>query len=391
MRVAAVLVLTLVGCFGGGGRRDDFDPPDAARPPPDARALPDAPPDAPPPDAGPPAELAILSPASGTTIDGHQAISIQVEVLHADVDDLRLTLDAVTEMTDLVVTPTPNGTPCEPCTYTITWAARDVGEDAHVIGVQAFETGAQVASANLDLTFVDAPELLEVFPTDELDIIGVGSLGIRLHVLERGSVTATVKVDGVVLDTQTSDQCRGAGCALVFGWDTSTITAGAHDVAFTVTDGHGAAVQGTRTVRVDDLVRVTSLELAPQFADESGTLEMEVYLFDNATNALLGCAGTAQGMGPADAGGIRYALDARLITPSGLPLRAADLGNKQLRFELWEDDDSPVCPTLFNPNGNDFAGASPVRTRAQWETTPTAGSFGNVVDLAVLFDRPIML
>lgn len=335
-------------------------------------------------------ELAILSPASGTTINGHDAISIQVEVRHVDVDDLRLTVGEV-EMTDIVVTPTPNGTPCEPCRYTITWAALDVAEGAQMIGVQAVENGifnASNASANLDLTFVDTPELLEVFPTDDLDILGVGGLGIRLHVLDRGSVTAIVNVDGAPLDTRVNDQCRGDGCKLVFPWDTSAIAVGTHTVTFSVTDGNGAQVQGTRTVRIDDLVRVTSMELVSGFVDEYGLLDMEVYVFDNVTNALLGCAGMAEGMESVDAGGIRYAIDARLINPLGVPLRAADVGSKQLRFEVWEDDDPPVCPTLFDPNGNDFAGSAPVRTRNQWQTTPTATNFGSVTELVVLFDRP---
>jgi hypothetical protein len=144
-------------------------------------------------------------------------------------------------------------------------------------------------------------------------------------------------------------------------------------------------------VRVDDIVRVTSMEMAAGFVDESGTLEMEVYVFDNATNVLLGCVGSANGMGPVNDAGVRYALDARMIDLAGRPLKASALDGKLLRFEVWEDDDNPVCPTLFDPNGNDFAGTAPLRTRGQWESKPNAGVFGNVTEMVILMDRPIAL
>jgi hypothetical protein len=388
---AVLLMCVLSGCFGGQ-RNDDDEPnrPDAGiRPdsPPLADAGPDAPPDAPP---GPPPEIRIVSPANNATIAEHQPVSIRIAMKNAAVTGFDLRVDGQPQ-SDFTISPTPTGTRCDACTFFVTWAALDVGESTHAIEVTALEGGPAV-TGSVTWNFVDTPQILATVPTANHDLLGVGSVNVTATVLERGTATVAVAIDGVAFGEQTSSDCRGAGCQLAFpSWDTSTLAVGTHTVRFTVTDSHGARVIQTHTVRIDDLARVTSMHLAAGFVDESGTLEMEVYVFDNATNAFLGCAGSAHGMGPVNSPDIRYAIDARLVGPSSIPLRAADLGSKQLRFEVWEDDDNPVCPTLFDPNGNDFAGTAPVRTRAQWEASPTVMSFGSVVEMSVLFDRPISL
>lgn len=337
---------------------------------------------------GPDPQLEISFPAAGDTITDHAPIVLRVEARDAAIDGFGVAIDNLALPPTFAVSPTPDGSGCDPCNFRITVPTEDLDEGVHVLSVHALEGGDLVASAAIDLDFDDTPELVDVSPEDHADLLGVGSVDVRIAVLERGEATATLAVDGVEVGTATSGECRGSGCELVVPWDSSTVEIGEHELALTVTDAHGHTTSDVRTVQIDDLVEVTGLEVTG-IVDDSGTLEIEVYVFDDATNQLLGCAGSAHGLGPVDASDVPYAVEAQLVDRSGFPLHAAQLGTGALRFEVWEDDDDPVCPTLFNPNANDFIGAAPARELAAWKADPTATGFGGVTELSVLVGRPL--
>lgn len=117
--------------------------------------------------------------------------------------------------------------------------------------------------------------------------------------------------------------------------------------------------------------------------DDSGTPEIEVYLFD-ADNDLLGCAGTKQGLGQVDQAGIVYDLDAPLINHDHE--YGIEIGGDALRFEVWEDDDDPVCPVYPDRMLNDVLGISPTLSISKWTAVEGGMQFGSVSTFVVSFD-----
>lgn len=143
----------------------------------------------------------------------------------------------------------------------------------------------------------------------------------------------------------------------------------------------GNTIRNTRTVHVDDAVKITSIEVTG--IDEQPTMEIEVYLYDDTTNELLGCAGSANGLLAVDHPDVHYAVDARLIDASGNPLHGSDIASRMLRFEVWEDDDGPVCPTPISPTGNNLVAKSAGASYEAWKGRSTPAAFGTVARHAV--------
>lgn len=334
-------------------------------------------------------DLVIQSPSPGARVTDHEPVTLFVAIDDVDqLEDLRLIVDGI-EQSDVVVSPTPSGQNCNPCELRVTWAALNVKEGLRVIGIQAINGGGRSPGAAVEMIFDDVPELAFVTPQDHEDLLGVGGVRVEVAVIERGVATIDLEIDGVPAAREISNECLSAsGCSLVYDWDTSALAAGPHDLHITVTDNQGNVLEDTRTVELDDTIDLTSLQVT-NIVDESGTLEIEVYLFDATTNQLLGCAGSAHGTGPVDTADTLYAIAARLVNPTGDTLRGSDLEGRSLRFEVWEDDDAPVCPTPPNPNGNDFVGASPGKTVAEWKATPQPIAFGNVTELGFSIGRPL--
>jgi len=333
----------------------------------------------------------ILTPAGGTKITDHQPIALTALVRDTNLDRIEIAVDGVELDESVSVTPSPRDGTCDSCTYHLLWPGLDVREGAHVVSVEAFEPGFSepIATNDIELVFDDIPELASASPDPDEDLLGVGTVNIQLAVLERGEATVKLAIDGAPVDTKSNASCRGAaGCDFSFTWDTKTLPAGEHLLHFTITDADGHHIEDTRRVKLDDLVKVTSMEVTNTI-DHSGALEIEVYVFDDTTNAFLGCAGSAHGLGPVDVSDVRYAVDAQLVNVSDLPLRASELGTHPIRFEVWEDDDDPVCPTPLNPNGNDLVGKGPAKTVAQWKVADAPVAFGNVKELAIVIDRPL--
>jgi hypothetical protein len=135
---------------------------------------------------------------------------------------------------------------------------------------------------------------------------------------------------------------------------------------------------------VDPSYRITVTLLAiSDDSDSYGTPEIEVYLFDQGGD-MLGCAGSRHGTQGVDVAGIRYMPDAFLVDEDSD--RDIHIGSGPIRFEVWEDDDDPVCPTRPDPMGNDVLGVAPAMSVGQWMRTDAELAFGAVTAFRVEFD-----
>lgn len=98
-------------------------------------------------------------------------------------------------------------------------------------------------------------------------------------------------------------------------------------------------------------LRVREILIADE--QDQGLLEIEVHLFDEATGALLGCAGAMQGLLSVDEAGLRYQVDAHFVPP-GSPFRyptgrgewlaAQAVQGKTLTLRVIEEDER-ACPS----------------------------------------------
>lgn len=333
--------------------------------------------------------IAIVSPTNGYVVDHHDPIIMQVEVTGgATVAEISLVVDGVVDPS-IAITPRPEGQVCDPCSFRIAWPATSVGEGSHVVQVSALadRLGSPREGDAIEMVFDDKPRIATITPAENADLLGVGMATVQLTVRERGQATATLAIDGVTQPPRTSDECRTVACTFEWPWDTSDATAGEHTLEFVVSDAQSHTVRETRTVFVDDAVKITSIQVTG--ISEAPTMEIEVYLFDDTTNELLGCAGSAHGLVGVDAPDIRYPVDARLISAAGTPLHGSDIASRTLRFEVWEDDDAPVCPTPISPAGNNLVGVSAGASYEAWKSRTTPAAFGMVVELGTLFGRPL--
>jgi hypothetical protein len=129
-------------------------------------------------------------------------------------------------------------------------------------------------------------------------------------------------------------------------------------------------------------ITVTQLVIDDDY-DDFGTPEIEVYLFD-ANDDLLGCAGSRQGLREVDQAGVVYDLNAKLINPDHE--YGIEIGGDALRFEVWEDDDDPVCPVYPERSTNDLLGVSPTMSISKWVAIEGGVQFGSVSAFNLSFD-----
>lgn len=132
----------------------------------------------------------------------------------------------------------------------------------------------------------------------------------------------------------------------------------------------------------DYVLTIRALQFTGE-VDDTGPNEIEVYLFDDDTDEMLGCAGTKQGMGIVDVNDVRYDLDVDMIDTDGRSLGDEDIGDRIVRFEVWEDDDDPVCPVSPRPEGNELLGVSAALPADDWIRLAEPISQGQIVELVV--------
>ena len=227
------------------------------------------------------------------------------------------------------------------------------------------------------------PELHVFEPANGAELRGMEFVAVHVEYSDQSDTEVTLLVDGVEI-AHPIGICNDV-CEVDATWDTSALAVGNHQLAVELRDVHGHITESVHTVWLDDVLTITAMEVA-NIVDESGTLEIEVYAFDDATNEMIACAGTARGLGPVDQYGIKYELDSVLVNLNKQTFATKDIGDRRLRLEVWEDDDDPVCPVFPDPLGNDLVGVSPARTVEEWRRSG-ASAFGNVTELGVAWTR----
>lgn len=236
----------------------------------------------------------------------------------------------------------------------------------------------------------DPPELIEFKPSDGVDLRGIGEVTVLATYRDDSDVTTRVFVDSTFVGTadRTCGDNEADACHAEFLWSTLEFPPGPHDLTIALEDDAGNVTTRTHVVELDDVLTVTGMRVA-NIVDESGTLEIEVYAFDDA-NTLIGCAGSRHGLATVDNAGIEYMTEAVLITLEGYAFGTAATAGNKFRLEVWEDDDDPVCPAFPEPTGNDLVGRSPSYTADEWRANSLT-MFDNVTKLGVEWARPLEL
>lgn len=326
-------------------------------------------------------DLEITSPDDGQTIRNHLPIAFRVQTHGIEPWAFAIDVDGV-RSTELVEVAPALGTGCDDCSYTVSWPALDVGTGIHTITVAAVDDGgAPIATADLDLVFDDEPEIRSMRPSGT-DLRGVGMATLGGTIFERGTLMIDLSIVGIgPLVHETRDDCRH-GCRLAYPWDTNDLPAGAYTFKLALEDDAGHRADASHTVLLDDIVRVTAIQVTNE--SDFSLLDMEVHMFDSA-NQFVGCAGNP-GLEGVDASNVHYDVNAPFITAEEMRLGGADIGDRAVRFEVWEDDAAP-CPSPAG-GSDDPLGATPARTLAEWKLVPQPMSFGTTTELAIEIGRP---
>ena len=241
-----------------------------------------------------------------------------------------------------------------------------------------------VAAAGCDLA---PPNILALEPAAGTEVRGVRVVPIQVAFSDDSDVTVQVRVDDVEIATE-DVRCGRDRCALEVLWDTTEAAVGTHQIEVVLADTSENVARETRSLWIDDVLKLQDIEVTGE-VDESGTLEIEVYAFDDRTGSLLGCAGSRQGLAPVDASDVDYPLTALWIDQAGLALDTRQVDGKPIRFEVWEDDDDPVCPAIPSPTGNHLIGASAPYTVDEIRALTGPMSFGRVTALQVAWLRDL--
>ncbi len=231
----------------------------------------------------------------------------------------------------------------------------------------------------------DPPELLDFQPGDMTDLRGVTDISAWAVYRDAGEVRARFFVDGELVG-EGDRRCGDKSCQASVDFSSTAFAPGIHDLIVSLEDEAGNVTTSTNRLLFDDVLTVTSMRVS-NITDESGTLEIEVYAFDE-TDQMIACAGSRHGTATVDNAGIEYDLSAVLILPTAQAFGTLDAGSRAFRLEVWEDDDAPVCPDTLDPLGNDFVGRSPMYTVEQWAAMPLM-SFDDVSKLGVAWTRPL--
>lgn len=243
---------------------------------------------------------------------------------------------------------------------------------------------AVVAAAGCDMT---PPEVIELTPEAGLEVRGVRVVPIQVVFSDESDVTVHLLVDNFEIG-QRKIPCADDRCGAEMLWDTVDSEVGTHEIELVLADEHGNVTHVTRTLWIDDVLKVTDIQVTGE-VDDSGTLELEVYAFDDLSGEMLGCSGSRQGLAPADASDVDYPITSLWINAAGYALDTRDLDGHAVRFEVWEDDDDPVCPTPPSMLGNNLVGTSEPLTIDEIRALDAPMQFGRVTRLGVEWLRDL--
>jgi hypothetical protein len=231
------------------------------------------------------------------------------------------------------------------------------------------------------------PKVIEISPEANAEIRGVRVVPINVAFSDDSDVTVHLLVDGFEIGKR-EIPCGDTACEAELLWDTKDADVGTHDVELVLVDSHDNVTKKTRPLWIDDVLKVTDIEVTGE-VDESGTLEIEVYAFDDVSGDLLGCSGSRQGLAPVDASDVDYPITSLWINPAGYAMDTRDVNGRPIRFEVWEDDDDPVCPSVPALLGNNLIGTSEPFTVEEIRELDGAMAFGRVTRLGVAWMRDL--
>lgn len=216
-----------------------------------------------------------------------------------------------------------------------------------------------VACVALTLVACDSsgPEVHDFTPRENQAVRGMRTIPVDIAFSDESTpVTVKLALDG----TKHEDarvECEEERCVAYGDIPTAGLAIGNHTLEATLEDDAGNTTRVKHAVWIDDVLEVRAIQVGA--VPESGALEIEVYLFDDATGELLGCSGSRHGLNVVNAPDTTYDdLRALFINPQSLALITRDLADRDLRVEVWEDDDDPVCPVVPAALGNNLVGMS---------------------------------
>jgi len=330
--------------------------------------------------------VAIHAPLDATVIDHHGDVPIDVVITGDHVKKVELRLDGVLARTPPTLDPPlPDKGNCDKgCATTLHWDSDEATVGTHAIEIAAFDDRELSGGpAPLSLKFTDTLTAALATPTTA-DQRGASSIQVVTTARYRGAVGWSLTIDGGTALTQAPVDCR-FGCAISADWDTATLAAGTHPIAFTATDDAGEHVDGGLDVRVGDIPYATAITVhgvTDGLFDDN--LEVELHLVDATTGADLGCTGQSQGMESVDASDVAYTVLAHFVRPDGTPLGMEDLAGRMIKVHAMEDDDDP-CPGNYGTWDDDM-GTSTAVAATQLSSVPS--TFGNVTSLSMSVGRP---
>jgi hypothetical protein len=393
-RAVPVICLASAAFAGLGGcllysDRDDDVTPDAA-PPPDARLVDAVPVDAPtdaPVDAGIDSPRAapmfeILTPADGTLITHHDLVPITGRVTGNPITGFDLTVDGQSAPGLLQVSGLPVGGDCYAgCDITFHWDADAMREGTHTAQIDARDDLGALASDSVMIRFEDAPQITFLRPSGG-ESRGAAATTIQVGLVDRGpgSISATLSIDGASVQSATYLDCI-AGCTLTRVWDTSAIAAGVHTLSVTASDAAGHTTTTSQEVIIADIPYISQINVRED--DGFGTLEVEVHLYDAATDAWLGCSGDEFGLANVANSSTLYTVQAWFVDASSRPLGVDQLAGRQLRVRVTEDDFAE-CPARPGSDDDEIADWEPI-SAASLPSLST--SHGDVLQLSTRTGR----
>jgi hypothetical protein len=391
---AALVATSLAGCLLYSDQDDDVEldapalQPDA-RPGADARTI-DAPTDAPPipidagidsPTAAPTIEF--TAPTDGTLITDHQPVRIDAHVTGNPIAGFDLTVDGVATPAALSASGLPVGGDCYAgCNIIFSWNAAAMREGMHTVQIAARDDVGTSATDSMTFRFEDAPQIIFQRPTGEAR--GAASVAIQISITDRGPapIAAALSIDGAQVQSTTYQDCIN-GCTMTRTWDTSSLAAGTHTLSVTSSDMTGHTTTATQDVIISDIPMITQINVIED--DGIGTLEVEVHLYDSATDQWLGCSGDDFGLANVAYGNTLYNVNAYFVDANRRPLGVDQLAGRQLRIRVTEDDlaECPARPDTSDDEIGDRSGF------AAGSLANLSTSFGDVLQLSTRHARPL--
>lgn len=329
--------------------------------------------------------VVIHAPADAAVIDHHGDVPIDVTITGDHVVRIDLAIDgAPTMFPPSLDPPLPkNGDCSDGCDGTLHWVSDEANLGSHALAIAAYDDGGKTGgAAPLSLVFQDHLAAAFATPT-AADQRGAASITVEASAQYRGDVTWSLTIDGGAPLTASKD-CR-FGCGIDAVWDTSTLAAGTHPIAFHASDAAGETVDGAMDVRIGDIVWSSAIRVHGVTDNLGDNLEVELHLEDATTGVDLGCTGQDQGMEPVDDDDIDYTIDAHFVAlGTGALLGMDDLAGHTVRVHATEDDDDP-CPGNIGTFDDDMGTSAAVAPASLPSIT---GGFGNVTSLTLQVGRP---